>query len=141
MRLQSPPHSRTVQGFTLLELLVVVVIIGLLASYVGPRYFGQIGKTEQQVARTQIEGFNKALDAFRVDTGRYLTTQEGLQALMIAPADVVSSWAGPYLKKSPPPDPWGHPYRYENPGASGEAEVSSWGKDAQPGGTGENADL
>src|SRR5689334_18597002 len=99
-------------GFTLLELLVVMVIIGLLASYVGPKYFGQIGKSETKVARAQIDAFEKALAQYRLDVGRYPTTELGLTALIQKPA-TESKWSGPYLSKEVPPDPWGRPYLYK----------------------------
>lgn len=102
-------HSNTARGFTLLELLVVMVILGLLAAYVGPRYFAQVGKSEQGLAKAQIESFFKALDAYRLDVGAYPTTEEGLQALVRAPAAAVK-WNGPYLQKGVPADPWGRPY-------------------------------
>ena len=128
------------RGFTLLELLVVIVILGLLAAYVAPRYFAQIGKSEVAVAKTQIEAFEKALDQFRIDVGRYPTTEEGLDALVTRPADA-AKWAGPYLKKAVPPDPWGRPYGYRAPGAKGDFEIQTLGKDGAVGGTGENADI
>jgi general secretion pathway protein G len=128
-------------GFTLLELLVVIVIIGLLAAYVGPKYFSQLGKSEVTVARAQIEAFEKSLDTYRLDVGRYPSTEEGLNALMVAPPTAAGKWNGPYLKKGVPADPWGHPYQYRAPGAKGEYEIVSLGKDGQPGGTGEAADI
>ena len=128
-------------GFTLLELLVVIVIIGLLAAYVGPKYFSQLGKSEVTVARAQIEAFEKSLDTYRLDVGRYPTTEEGLNALMTAPPTAAAKWNGPYLKKGVPADPWGHAYQYRAPGSKAEYEVTSLGKDGQPGGTAENADL
>jgi len=133
-------RSRRV-GFTLLELLVVIVIIGLLAAYVGPKYFAQLGKSEVTVAKAQMESFEKSLDTYRLDVGRYPTTEEGIAALMTAPANVAAKWNGPYLKKAVPPDPWGNPYQYRSPGAKSEYEIISTGKDGQPGGTGENADI
>lgn len=132
--------ARHTNGFTLLELLVVIVIIGLLAAYVGPKYFSQLGKSEVTVAKAQIEAFEKALDTFRLDVGRYPTTEEGLESLLAKPASA-TRWNGPYLKKSIPPDPWGQPYRYRSPGSKGDFEVISYGKDGQPGGTEENADI
>jgi general secretion pathway protein G len=128
-------------GFTLLELLVVIVIIGLLAAYVGPKYFSQLGKSEVTVTRAQIEAFEKSLDTFRLDVGRYPTTEEGLNALMAAPATAGAKWNGPYLKKGVPADPWGHAYQYRAPGAKAEYEIVSLGKDGQPGGAGEAADI
>lgn len=127
-------------GFTLLELLVVVVIIGLLASYVGPKYFSQLGKSEVTVARAQIEAFEKALDSFRLDVGRYPTTEEGLSALLTKPPSA-TKWNGPYLKKEVPPDPWGNPYTYRAPGTKAEFEIVSYGRDGQQGGSAEDADI
>jgi general secretion pathway protein G len=128
-------------GFTLLELLVVIVIIGLLAAYVGPKYFAQLGKSEVTVAKAQMESFEKSLDTYRLDVGRYPTTEEGIGALMTAPPAAATKWNGPYLKKAVPLDPWGNPYVYRSPGAKAEYEIVSTGKDGQPGGTGENADI
>ena len=128
-------------GFTLLELLVVIVIIGLLASYVGPKYFAQLGKSEVTIARSQIDGFEKALDTFRLDVGRYPSAEEGLAALMVKPVTGAERWNGPYLKKAVPPDPWGHVYLYRVPGSHGDYDIVSLGKDGQPGGTGDNADI
>ena len=133
------PFSRRC-GFTLLELLVVVAIIGLLAGYVGPKYFGQLGKAEVKVARAQIDGFDKALDQYRLDVGRYPTTEQGLNALMVKPAGI-ARWAGPYLKKEVPLDPWGKAYIYKSPGEHGDYDLSSLGRDGRPGGTGEDADI
>lgn len=131
---------RIIRGFTLLELLVVIVIIGLLAAYVGPKYFSQLGKSEAIVARAQIEAFERGLDTFRIDVGRYPATEEGLNALLAKPVSV-SKWNGPYLKKEVPQDPWGHSYIYRVPGTRGDFEILSYGKDGQPGGTGDNADI
>jgi len=133
-------HKASVRGFTLLELLVVMVIIGLLVGYVAPRYFGQIGKSEVKVAKAQIDAFEKALDQYRLDTGHYPSSEAGLNALVTKPAGE-PKWAGPYLKKSVPPDPWERPYVYKAPGAHGEFDLLSYGKDGQPGGTGEAADI
>ncbi|MBV8501063.1 MAG: type II secretion system major pseudopilin GspG [Paucibacter sp.] len=132
--------NHTSSGFTLLELLVVMVIIGLLAGYVGPRFFGQIGKSEVKVARAQIDAFQKALDQYRLDAGHYPSTEQGLAALMTRPADE-PKWAGPYLSKALPKDPWGHDYQYKQPGEHGEYDLLSFGKDGRPGGEGEDADL
>jgi general secretion pathway protein G len=129
------------RGFTLLELLVVVAIIGLLAAYVGPRYFSQIGKSEHGVARAQIEAFARALDTYRLDTGRYPSSAEGLQALTRRP-EGNARWAGPYLAKAVPPDPWGQPYVYRQPGSHGaEFDLITLGSDGRPGGQGGAADL
>jgi len=127
-------------GFTLLELLVVIVIIGLLAGYVAPRYFAQEGKSKIQVARAQIDSFEKALDQYRLDTGHYPTTEQGLAALVTRPNNE-PKWAGPYLRKAVPNDPWDRPYLYKSPGEHGELDLISLGKDGQPGGTGEDADV
>jgi general secretion pathway protein G len=128
-------------GFTLLELLVVLLILGLLASFVGPRYFSQIGKSEAAVARAQIEAFGRALDQYRLDTGRFPSAEQGLNALFERPANE-PRWNGPYLKDKPPLDPWGRPYRYRTPGQGGkDYELASFGKDGAPGGSGENADV
>jgi general secretion pathway protein G len=128
-------------GFTLLELLVVIVIIGLLAAYVGPKYFAQLGKSEVTIAKAQIEAFEKALDTYRLDVGRYPSTDEGMAALMVAPPTAGAKWNGPYLKKGVPPDPWGHPYQYRAPGVKNEYDIISLGRDGQPGGSGEDADI
>ena len=128
-------------GFTLLELLVVIVIIGLLAAYVGPKYFSQLGKSEVTVAKAQIEAFDKSLDTYRLDVGRYPNAEEGLNALMAAPPSAGAKWNGPYLKKGVPLDPWGNAYQYRSPGSRGDYEIVSLGKDGQPGGTGDNADI
>jgi general secretion pathway protein G len=127
-------------GFTLLELLVVMVIIGLLVGYVAPMYFKQVGKSEVKVARAQIESFGKALDQYRLDTGHYPTTEQGLLALTTKPTDE-PRWDGPYLKKALPADPWGTAYIYKRPGTKGEYDIISLGKDKAPGGTGEDADI
>jgi general secretion pathway protein G len=128
------------QGFTLLELLVVIVIIGLLAGYVAPRYFSQVGKSEIQVAKAQIEAIEKALDQYRLDVRRYPSAEEGLNALMARPADA-GNWSGPYLKKAVPNDPWGRPYVYRVPGEKSEFQLFSFGRDGKAGGTGDDADI
>ncbi len=133
-------------GFTLLELLVVIVIIGMLASYVGPKYFAQIGKSEVTVAKAQLEGLSKAVDTFRIDVGRFPTVDEGLHALWIKPGNA-PGWNGPYLKKDVPLDPWGRPYIYKIGDAASPSgvvtdyQIISLGKDGQSGGSGEDADL
>jgi general secretion pathway protein G len=134
-------RSRAPAGFTLLELLVVMVIIGLLASYVAPRFFSQIGKSEIKAARAQLDAFDKALGTYRLDTGHYPSTAQGLQALAQKPADE-QQWGGPYLAKAVPMDPWGHAYVYQEPGSNGhDYELLTYGKDGRPGGSGEGTDI
>lgn len=132
--------GRAGRGFTLLELLVVMVILGLLAAYVGPRYFAQIGKSERAVAKSQIEGFARALDTYRLDVGKFPSTEDGLQAL-VAPPSAAARWNGPYLSKALPNDPWGRPYVYRSPGSGRDYDLVSYGSDGQPGGTGDAADI
>lgn len=131
------------RGFTLLELLVVVAIIGLLAAYVGPKYFSQIGRSEQAVAKSQIESFRGALGAYRIDTGSYPSSEEGLAVLLARPGDSAraAKWNGPYLEKMLPADPWGRAYIYRSPVTKDDYELVSYGKDGQPGGTGDDTDL
>lgn len=117
-----------------------MVIIGLLAGYVGPKYFAQIGKSEIKVARAQIDALDKSLDQFRLDVGHYPTMEEGLESLVTRPANE-PRWDGPYLKKGVPQDPWGNPYVYKIPGEHSEYDLISYGKDGQPGGEGEAADI
>ena len=131
---------RQARGFTLLELLVVVVIIGLLAGFVAPRYFGQVGKSEVVAARAQIDAIEKALDQYRLDVGRYPSNELGLNALLMRPVGE-AKWNGPYLRKEVPLDPWGKPYVYKIPGEKHEFDLVSYGKDGRPGGSGEDADL
>ena len=131
---------RSNRGFTLLELLVVIVIIGLLAGLVAPRYFDQIGKSNTKIAKAQIEALEKALDQYRLDVGAYPTTEQGLAALNARPQNA-EKWAGPYLKKAVPPDPWGNRYVYKSPGDHGEYDLYSLGQDNQAGGIGEAADV
>lgn len=132
--------TRPSRGFTLLEILVVLVIIGLLASFVAPKFFGQIGKSEVQVAKAQLDAIEKALDQYRLDVGRYPTTEQGLAALTVRPQEE-ARWAGQYMKKAVPLDPWGRPYVYRSPGTKGDFDLLSLGRDGQPGGEGEGADL
>lgn len=127
-------------GFTLLEILVVLVIIGLLAGVVAPKFFNQVGKSEVRVAKTQLDALGKALDQYRLDTGRYPSTAQGLPALTQRPDDE-PKWAGPYLTKEAPADPWGRPYSYRSPAGNAELELASLGKDGQPGGQGDAEDV
>ena len=128
------------RGFTLLELLVVMVIIGLLAAYVGPKYFSQVGKSEIKMAQAQIDSLEKALHQYRLDVGSYPSTEQGLAALITSPGNE-ARWQGPYLSKTPPPDPWRNPYVYKYPGENSEFDLFSLGRDGQPGGEGEAADI
>ena len=128
------------RGFTLLELLVVMVIIGLLVGYVAPRYFSQVGKAEIKAARAQIDALEKALGQYRLDTGHYPSTDQGLQALNVQPSGE-PKWQGPYLMKAVPPDPWGRQYVYRIPGEHGDFDLFSYGRDGQVGGKGEDADV
>lgn len=137
-KLPTPKRKHT--GFTLLELLVVMVIIGLLAGYVAPRYFAQIGKSEVKAARAQIDALEKALETYRLDVGRYPTTEQGLAALMAQPPGA-AKWQGPYLKKAVPLDPWGNAYHYKQPGDHGDVDIFSFGRDGRPGGLNEDADI
>jgi general secretion pathway protein G len=127
------------KGFTLIEILVVMVIITLLASLVAPRLFPKLGKGKQSAAKAQIELLEQGLDQFRLDTGRYPTTQEGLNVLV---ADQnIEKWEGPYLKKGLPNDPWNKPYQYQCPGTHGEYDLFSYGRDGAIGGEGEDKDV
>ena len=132
-------HRKDKKGFTLIELLVVMAIIALLAALVGPRLFPKLGKGKQSAAKAQIELLGQALDQFRLDVGRYPTTQEGLNALSANPG--ADKWEGPYLKKGLPADPWDKPYQYQCPGTHGEYDLWSYGRDGQPGGDGEDKDV
>jgi general secretion pathway protein G len=134
-------HRRATRGFTLLELLVVVLIIGLLTGIVGPRLMGQIGRSEVTAARAQIDAFDKAVQAYRLDMGQFPTTDQGLRVLVTAPGSD-ARWRGPYLKGSIPNDPWGMPYQYRVPGSSGrDYDIVSYGRDKSAGGSGDDADL
>jgi general secretion pathway protein G len=133
--------GRAQHGFTLLELLVVMVIIGLLAGFVAPRYFAQVGKSQVKAARAQIDALDKALEQYRMDVGHLPTASQGLAALNTRPQGE-QNWSGPYLKKSLPLDPWGNAYGYAEPGThDNEYDLYTLGKDGREGGTGEAADL
>lgn len=132
-------HLKSKAGFTLVELLVVMVIIGLLAALVAPKLFPKLGKGKQSAAKAQIELIGQALDHYRLDTGYYPTTEQGLNALITNPG--VDKWQGPYLKKGLPLDPWGKPYIYQSPGQHGDYDLYSYGRDGKPGGEGEDEDI
>ena len=127
------------KGFTLIELLVVMIILGMLAALVGPKIFGKVGKGKQSAAKTQIEMLGQALDSYRLDTGKYPSTSEGLNALVTN--NGVQGWDGSYLKKGLPNDPWGRPYQYQSPGTHAEYDLFSYGADGVPGGESENKDV
>ena len=134
-------HSqRRDRGITLIELVVVMVIIALFATLVGQRVFRNVDKAKQTAAREQIAQFESTLDLFRLDVGRYPTTEEGLQSLQVKPANI-EGWDGPYLKQDVPLDPWGHPYVYRCPGQHGDFDLMALGLDGQEGGEGNNADV
>jgi general secretion pathway protein G len=134
-----PMHQRQ-KGFTLIELMVVLVILAGLAALVGPRLFGQLGAAKSKTARVQIADFEKSLELFKLDVGRFPTAEEGLAGLTAKPANA-TGWNGPYLKGNVPNDPWDKPYKYASPAANGGAEIISLGADGAPGGEGENADI
>lgn len=139
---QKPKFRR--RGFTLIEILVVIVVIAILATLVAPNVFQHVATAKSVTARSQIEMIASALDAYRLDTGAYPTTAQGLQALEVIPSsDPPANWRGPYLRKAVPPDPWGRPYVYRSPGEvnPGGFDLFSYGADGQLGGEGENADV
>lgn len=131
---------RSVGGFTLIELLVVLAILTMLAGLVGPRVLNQLGGAKAKTAAVQIADLEKSLELYKLDVGRYPTTEEGLDALVKRSGNA-NGWSGPYLKGGVPTDPWGHAYRYANPGANGGIDILSLGADGAPGGEGENADI
>ena len=137
----STSRRRRDGGFTLVELLVVLVILALLAGLVAPRVMGYLGGARQQTAAMQIDNLSTALDLYRLDVGRYPSAEEGLAALVDAPA-AAGRWRGPYLSgRTIPVDPWGNPYQYAAPGAHGDFDLLSFGADGRPGGDGDDADI
>jgi len=132
-------------GFTLIELLVVIIVLGLLAALVGPRILGRVSEAKTATARTQIELLGTALDNYRLDTGSYPTTEQGLDALQKAPTrePIPLNWRGPYVKRDVPADPWGRPYVFKSPGEHNPTsyDLSTLGRDGQSGGEGEDADV
>lgn len=135
---------RRPHGFTLIEIIVVIAVVAILASLVSPMVFRNVGDAKVTAARAQIEVLSLALDALRLDTDRYPTTEEGLRVLRVPPeADAVRGWRGPYLRKEVPMDPWGRPYVYRSPGEAnpGSYDLLSFGRDGEPGGEGEDADI
>lgn len=137
---ENKKYRKNEKGFTLIEILIVMVILGLLAALVAPRMFGKVGKSKQKAAKAQISMFETALDTYRLDVGKYPTTDMGLQALREKPEDV-EKWDGPYLPKNIPLDPWGNAYEYRSPGEHGEYDILSHGADRSPGGENEDADI
>lgn len=133
-------RARRSGGFTLIELLVVLAILTLLAGLVGPRVLNQLGGAKAKTAAVQIADLDKSLELFKLDVGRYPTSEEGLEALVKRPGNV-NGWTGPYLKGGLPTDPWGRAYKYANPGSNGGIEILSLGADGTPGGDGENGDI
>ena len=127
-------------GFTLIELMIVLFILGLLAALVAPRLMGRVGKAKQKTAQAQIQMLATALDLYHLDVGRYPTEEEGLKALYLKP-ESLPGWSGPYLDKAVPKDPWARDYVYKCPGEHGPYDLYSMGADGQPGGEGENADI
>ena len=128
------------RGFTLIEIMIVIIIIGMMAALVGPKLFGRLSMAKQKTAKAQIELFGTALDTFRLDVGRYPTTEEGLKVLR-EKASGLEKWNGPYLPKEIPMDPWGRAYSYKSPGENGDYDLLSFGLDGVAGGEGENEDV
>jgi general secretion pathway protein G len=136
-----PRHSRAARGFTLLELVMVLVIIGVILAMVGPRVFNSLGRASSERAKVQIEQLGSALELYKLDTGRYPNTQEGLKALLAAPSGA-TNWNGPYLKDPKHlKDPWSADFIYRSPGEKGGFDLISLGADGKEGGEGENRDI
>lgn len=132
--------NNTQRGFTLMELLVVLAILGLLMSLVGPRVLSQLGGAKTKTAGIQIKDLEQSLEMYKLDVGRFPTTEQGLEALVTKPGSV-SGWNGPYLKSDVPLDPWSGEYHYKYPGDHGEVDIFSYGQDGAAGGEGEDADV
>ncbi len=140
MKKQDQPVIADQRGFSLIELMIVMIIIGLLAALVGPKLFSQLGKAKTKAAKAQIEMLLATLDAYRLDVGSYPDQNQGLESLVNNPG--IDNWDGPYLKKGKVPlDPWKHPYIYRNPGQHNDIDISSLGADNRSGGEGENQDI
>ena len=140
-RRRGPTRRRDLRGMTLIEILVVLVLIGIVMGIVGSNFLGRAEKAKADAARIDIGQISQALDLFKLEVGRYPTTQEGLQALISAPAGV-NNWNGPYWKKQQvPKDPWGNEYKYAQPGTSGPYDITSLGADGRDGGEGVNKDI
>lgn len=139
--ISSPSRRRAQAGFTLIELMVVLVIIGVLAALIVPNVLDRADDARVTAARTDINNIMQALKLYKLDNQRYPTAEQGLQALVVKPTTppIPSNWK-PYLDKLPN-DPWGHPYQYLNPGVKGEIDVMSYGADGVSGGEGKNADI
>ena len=133
-------YRKREKGFTLIELLIVMVILGMLAALVGPRMFGKVEKSKQKAAKAQISLFEMALDTYRLDVGKYPTTEQGLEALRSKSGEE-DKWDGPYLSKEIPKDPWGNEYLYEAPGEHGDYDLISMGADGSQGGEGDDIDI
>jgi general secretion pathway protein G len=138
--------ERRQEGFTLIEILVVILVLGVLAALVAPSVFQHVGSSRETAARSQIEMIGSALDAYRLDNDYYPSTDQGLSALRVLPVGdpPPRNWRGPYLKKDVPMDPWGHAYVYRNPPADStlkEYDLITYGRDGREGGSGEDADI